>query len=131
AQTFPEICGSLYKTPRVLAIGDLHVENFGTWHDDEGRLVWGVNDFDEASSLPYTSDLVRLAASVIIARQENHLDVDPRTACNAIVEGYRQRLKMDGHPFVVSEHHQWLWEMLTDEPRAPETFWKKIDALYH
>jgi len=32
----------------VLAVGDLHVENFGTWRDAEGRLIWGVNDFDES-----------------------------------------------------------------------------------
>src|SRR5260370_32652719 len=48
----------------VLAVGDLHVENFGTWRDAEGRLTWGVNDFDEAYPLPYTIDLARLATSV-------------------------------------------------------------------
>ena len=47
----------------VLAIGDLHLENFGTWRDAEGRLVWGINDFDEAWALPYTNDLIRLATS--------------------------------------------------------------------
>jgi hypothetical protein len=30
----------------------LHVENFGTWRDTDGRLVWGVNDFDEAFVYP-------------------------------------------------------------------------------
>src|SRR4051812_11903407 len=34
--------------PSVPSVGDLHVENFGTWRDGEGRLVWGVNDFDES-----------------------------------------------------------------------------------
>jgi uncharacterized protein (DUF2252 family) len=24
------------------------VENFGAWRDVEGRLIWGINDFDEA-----------------------------------------------------------------------------------
>src|SRR5579862_357727 len=46
-------------TPVVLAVGDLHVENYGTWRDAEGRLVWGINDFDEAAQLPYTDDLLR------------------------------------------------------------------------
>jgi len=32
----------------------------------EGRLSWGVDDFDESYPLPYTNDLVRLAASVRI-----------------------------------------------------------------
>lgn len=38
----------------MLAIGDLHVENYGTWRDAEGRWVWGVNDFDEAFPMAYT-----------------------------------------------------------------------------
>ncbi len=29
-QLWPEVCPDLAKTPAVLAIGDLHVENFGT-----------------------------------------------------------------------------------------------------
>ena len=62
-QLWPEVCPSLTLAPRVLAVGDLHVENFGTWRDIEGRLIWGVNDFDEAATMPYTLDLARLAAS--------------------------------------------------------------------
>jgi hypothetical protein len=47
-QVWPESCSDLADAPVVLAVGDLHVENFETWRDQEGRLVWGVNDFDEA-----------------------------------------------------------------------------------
>jgi uncharacterized protein (DUF2252 family) len=54
-------CAQLADAPQVLAVGDLYTENFGTWRDAEGRLVWGVNDLDEAHPLPYTNDLVRLA----------------------------------------------------------------------
>src|SRR4030095_12399889 len=60
-ELFPSVCSDLMYSPQLTAIGDLHVENFGTWRDREGRLVWGVNDLDEASTLPYVSDLVRLA----------------------------------------------------------------------
>jgi len=42
-------------------------KNFGTWRDGDGRLVWGVNDFDEAAVMPYPLDLVRLAASIRLA----------------------------------------------------------------
>src|ERR1700749_1771975 len=76
------------RTPRVLAVGDLHVENFGTWRDVEGRLVWGVNDFDEAAELPYTIDLVRLAASAHIAILETRLKIAVKDACEAILDGY-------------------------------------------
>jgi uncharacterized protein (DUF2252 family) len=31
AQVWPEICPELAKAPHLLAVGDLHVENFGTW----------------------------------------------------------------------------------------------------
>jgi hypothetical protein len=63
AQTWPEVSAQTAAAPEVLGVGDLHVENFGTWRDIEGRLVWGINDFDEACWLPYTCDLVRLATS--------------------------------------------------------------------
>ena len=63
AQIWHEVCPDLAATPVLLAIGDLHVENFGTWRDAEGRLVWGINDFDEAASMPYAIDLVRLSTS--------------------------------------------------------------------
>ena len=36
----------------------------GTWRDTEGRLIWGVNDFDEVARMPYAVDLVRLVTSL-------------------------------------------------------------------
>ena len=77
-QRWPEVCPDLATAPVALSIGDLHVENFGTWRDAEGRLIWGINDFDEAFPMPYTNDLVRLAASAILAIRENHLSLDPQ-----------------------------------------------------
>ena len=53
--------------PQVLCVGDLHLENFGTWRDADGRFVWGVNDFDEAAAMPFVLDLVRLATSIRLA----------------------------------------------------------------
>jgi uncharacterized protein (DUF2252 family) len=55
AQIWPLVCPELAKGPQILAVGDLHVENFGTWRDSEGRLIWGVNDFDEAYPLSYAT----------------------------------------------------------------------------
>src|SRR5271154_1191354 len=43
-QLWDEVCPDLQNAPRLLAVGDLHVENFGTWRDAEGRLIWGCND---------------------------------------------------------------------------------------
>src|SRR5881628_4219626 len=88
AELWQEELPELSDAPRVLAVGDLHVENFGTWRDVEGRLVWGINDLDEAHWLPYTIDLVRLAASAHLAIAVRHLKVEPEDACEAILEGY-------------------------------------------
>lgn len=128
-QLWPEICSELAKAPPVLAVGDLHVENFGTWQDTEGRLVWGVNDFDEAYPLAYTLDLVRLAASAHLAAAENHLALRCEDACLAILAGYQEGLEAGGQPFVLEEHHSWLREVATGELRDPVRFWEKMDAL--
>src|ERR1700676_4685660 len=83
AQIWPKVCPDLAKSPQVLAVGDLHVENFGTWRDIEGRLIWGVNDFDEAYPLPYANDLVRLATSTSLAIEASHLRIGLPEACSA------------------------------------------------
>ena len=46
--------------------GDLHVENFGTYLNSDGRLVFDVNDFDEAYIGHFTWDLQRFAASLAL-----------------------------------------------------------------
>jgi uncharacterized protein (DUF2252 family) len=52
AKRIEKLCPELKDAPRVLFVGDTHTENFGTWRDFEGRLVWGVNEFDEATIHP-------------------------------------------------------------------------------
>lgn len=128
-QLWAEICASENRAPKVLAVGDLHIENFGTWSDVEGRLVWGINDFDEAFELPYTLDLVRLAASAHIAIQEEKLKLGPEESCDAILAGYVKSLKAGGCPLVLAEDHPWLREQVTGVLRDPVNFWAKLDAL--
>src|SRR5258708_4169094 len=102
AQQFPDICPELMTAPAVLAVGDLHIENFGTWRDREGRLIWGINDFDEASQLPYSNDLVRLAASVCFALTAGNLSLGRKDACEAIAGAYQEGLRKGGRPFVLA-----------------------------
>jgi hypothetical protein len=128
-QVWPEICSPLAKAPKVLAVGDLHVENFGTWRDLEGRLVWGVNDFDEAAVLPYTVDLVRLATSAALAIEQERLALRAKDACAAILDGYRESLVENGRPFVLEEENKWLRTIATGELRDPVHFWQKMDQL--
>ncbi|HEY6224213.1 MAG TPA: DUF2252 family protein, partial [Gemmatimonadales bacterium] len=129
AERWESIVGDVADAPRVLAVGDLHVENFGTWRDSEGRLIWGVNDFDEAYSLPYTNDLVRLATSVVVAVGYHDLNLEPKDACAEIEEGYRDALAAGGHAYVLAETHVELREMAQYRLHDPEKFWDKLDAL--
>lgn len=128
AQLWPVLCPELTRAPRVLAVGDLHIENFGTWRDLEGRLIWGVNDFDEAWPAPYTVDLVRLATSAYLAIEEDHLSLSKKAASTAIEEGYRDAIRHGGRPFILAEHHRWLRLVALNDLRDPVVFWKKIEA---
>jgi hypothetical protein len=129
AQLWPEVCPELANAPRVLAVGDLHVENFGTWRDVEGRLIWGVNDFDEACPMAYTNDLVRLAVSAHLAVDVGDLPLKREDICGAMLEGYRESMQQEGRAFVLGEQHQWLRLIALGELRNPVSFWKKIDAI--
>jgi hypothetical protein len=124
-----EVCPDLAEAPRVLAVGDLHVENFGTWRDIEGRLVWGVNDVDEAARMPYALDLVRLVTSAILAKRENGLAIDASSAATAVLEDYSASLEAGGKPFILEESHPGLREMAMGAERAPTKFWSKLTKL--
>lgn len=128
-QLWTEEAGELSQAASVLAVGDLHVENFGTWRDVEGRLVWGVNDFDEAHPLPWTQDLVRLATSAHFAIEEGRLLVTRGDACNAIIDGYTHALQAGGRPFVLAERHGFLRNIALSKARAPKPFWEKLLSL--
>ena len=129
ATLYPATCPNLTAAPHALSIGDLHVENFGTWRDADGRLCWGINDFDEADRLPYTNDLVRLAASARFASKAGVLNVKTADACRAILDGYRDALAAGGTPFVLEERHPELRAVATAAARDPVHFWAKLTKL--
>jgi hypothetical protein len=125
AQIWEEVCGEAARAPKTLAVGDLHVENFGTWRDIEGRLIWGINDFDEASSLPYSNDLIRLATSALLAK----MDCDEKQGVETIRKGYQDALEAGGRPIALAEHHSALRQMATARLHEPERYWEKLHAL--
>jgi hypothetical protein len=129
AQTWPRICADLCRAPRVLAVGDLHVNSFGTWRDAEGRLCWGVDDFDESYPLAYTNDLVRLAASLKIVIDAGSLSVQFKDGCEAILDGYRQSLRAGGNPIVLAEREQKLGKLGVDSFKPESDFWEKLNRL--
>ena len=120
------LLGHLSSAPAVLAVGDLHVENFGTWRDAEGRLVWGINDFDEAARLPYAHDLVRLATSGALAWAAGRMRIRVVDICEAVLLGYRDGLKAGGRPFVLADENRWLRDTATNDLRDPVRFWKRF-----
>ncbi|KAK3680609.1 hypothetical protein LTR37_021135 [Vermiconidia calcicola] len=81
------------KTSRVWIHGDLHAENMGTYMDSQGRLIFNVNDFDEAYVGPFTWDLYRLVASLGLLGYGKALSDDQiSNLVKAYAEAYRERI---------------------------------------
>jgi hypothetical protein len=125
-QVWPTAGSSVADAPAVLAVGDLHLENFGTWRDAEGRLIWGINDVDEAYRLPYTIDLARLATSALLAIRDEQLALTASEACDAIVDGYTESLRRGGRPVVLAERHRWLRRIALNDLRDPAMYWTRL-----
>jgi hypothetical protein len=70
---------------RVPLVGDLHVENFGTWRDGRQVRRWGVNDLDELGTGPWLLDPLRLAVSATLAP---HIALDDAEVCDTILDAY-------------------------------------------
>lgn len=127
AQLWPQRCPALQNAPLVLSVGDLHVDSFGTWRDSEGRLCWGVDDFDEGWPLPYTNDLVRLAASVKISKRLGLFDIRLGRACKIILQAYQNTLKHNGYPIVLAEQERQLEKLGIEALKTPLGFWKGLN----
>jgi hypothetical protein len=125
AELSPEVFPDLAGSPLVLAVGDIHLENFGTWRDVDGRLVWGVNDFDEAAHMPYALDLVRLATSAALAARARKTEIED--VCAAILDGYRNGLAAPA-PVVLDRDWAWLRDSVVVSENTRQKFWKKIEA---
>jgi len=81
------------RTSRVWIHGDLHAENFGTYMDAKGRLVFNVNDFDEAFVGPFTWDVKRFAASVALLGYSKALsDSQITDLVRTYAHAYRERI---------------------------------------
>jgi hypothetical protein len=124
AGTIEAVCPDLADAPKVLCVGDAHVENFGMWHDAEARRVWGVNDFDEAAVMPYAYDLVRLVASAGLAP---NLDVKPAAAAKAVLAGYREGIG-DPAPMLLDQGAAWPRGLRdSKDAQTASAFWRDIE----
>jgi uncharacterized protein (DUF2252 family) len=137
AETILEVCPDLRGAAPVLAVGDIHLENFGTWRDVDGRLVWGVNDFDEAAEMPYALDVVRLATSALLAIPDRgpargagrspEPGMTAAAVCAAVLDGYRQGLDAP-NAIVLDRDWHWLRALLAVSDKQRAKFWSKIEA---
>jgi hypothetical protein len=126
ARKIPKLLpGHLCDAPVVPSVGDAHIENWGTWRDGEGRLVWGVNDFDDAALLPYTYDLVRLATSTRLAPG---LPGTRRDRVASILEGYRAGLEHPT-PIFADDERPWLQGLVLRPSAKPGAFWADLESL--
>ena len=73
------------RTSRVWIQGDLHAENFGTYMDGHGVLIFDVNDFDEAYIGHFTWDVTRFAASLALLGWRKAISDDD---ISGLVRGY-------------------------------------------
>lgn len=123
AQAAPTLCPDLMAAPAVGSVGDAHAGNFGVWRDAESRLVFGVNDFDDACVSPYPLDLVRLCASWLTA--EHGLAADD--LADRALQGYLAGLERPS-PFVLENDHLWLREAFAATEDVREAFWQDLEA---
>ena len=73
-----ELPRMLQDAPRVLACGDLHLENFGSYKGDNRLVYFDINDFDEACVAPLSFEVVRFLAGILVAAE--HLKVGAKQA---------------------------------------------------
>lgn len=127
AEKIIQVCPELAGAPRVLAVGDIHLENFGTWRDQEGRVVWGVNDYDEAAEMPYLLDVVRLATSAVLGSTRDQLS--RKTICTSILDGYSRGIDSP-EAFILDREHMWLRTRFVVSEADRAKFWQKVEDQY-
>ncbi len=122
ANEAPSLCGELAHLTPTPSVGDAHAGNFGLWRDAEARLVWGVNDFDEAALVPWPFDLVRLGASLLLAID----GVSADDIADILIGGYEKGLDLPC-PYVLERGHVWLRDAFAASDDDREHFWSEFD----
>lgn len=78
----------------VVACGDAHISNFGFYASPERRLVFDLNDFDEAAAAPWEWDLKRLVTSAIVgARHAGYDEQRTEKTAREAVRSYTETLR--------------------------------------
>ncbi|WP_374458309.1 DUF2252 domain-containing protein [Nocardioides sp.] len=100
---------------RIWIHGDLHVENFGTYLNSDGRLVFDINDFDEAYVGRFTWDLQRFAASMALVGWQKAL---PEDAIRKLIARYARSYLAQVNHYVASDNDD-DFEIRLDRAEGP------------
>ncbi|HEY1926239.1 MAG TPA: DUF2252 domain-containing protein [Caulobacteraceae bacterium] len=93
----------------VVISGDAHLKNFGGFRTPERRLIFDINDFDEASVAPWEWDVQRLATSFHIAATANGLDKASRDeAAWSAARAYRKNMARYAEMPVLEAHYEYI-----------------------
>ena len=63
-------------TPLTWCMGDMHLENFGSYKGDNRLAYFDLNDFDEAVLAPTSWDLIRFLTSILVGAKSLGIDSD-------------------------------------------------------
>ena len=131
---YRDMVGQDAAMPTVLALGDVHPENFGIMPDKNNVPIFGVNDFDEVFYAPFTWDIKRGATGFWIAAEmvAGAKKKQRRRIVKHFVKGYLRAMKdyarhatekndnyrLDNSPSVIrrlfeqawEERQDWLWD---------------------
>ena len=107
------------REPLVWGCGDLHLENFGSYRGENRLTYFDLNDFDDATCLPATAELVRLVASILLAGED--MDV-PRTEATTLartfLEAHRVALARGASRWVERDCASGIVRALLDQVRG-------------
>ncbi len=79
---------------RVQACGDAHIGNFRLLGTPERQLNFDINDFDETLPAPFEWDVLRLAASAVVAARLNKFSAKAcRQIASAAARSYRIHMR--------------------------------------
>lgn len=79
--TLPRV-RELNSSPMILACGDLHVENFGSYKGDNRLVYFDLVDFDESCVAPVAFELVRFLTSILVGAKS--LNISTATASKMV-----------------------------------------------
>ena len=106
----------LPAAPLTWCMGDLHLENFGSYKADSRLAYFDLNDFDEAVLAPLNWDLLRLLTSIQVAADSMGVSApEARELAQEFLLHYRQVLSQGKAYWIERETAQGLVRNLLSE----------------